>query len=49
MRVYADTKDLILVKRLLGHKSVKSTEVYAASLANVPDGCLVQFSDGCLE
>jgi integrase len=42
MRLYAETHDLFLVKQLLGHHSVKSTEVYAASLARVPDACLVR-------
>ena len=42
MRLYAETGDLFLVKQLLGHHSVKSTEVYAASLARVPEACLVR-------
>lgn len=42
MRLFAETRDLFLVKQLLGHHSVKSTEVYAASLARVPDACLVR-------
>jgi integrase len=44
MRLYAETHDLFLVKRLLGHHSVKSTEVYAASLAQVPAACLVRLN-----
>lgn len=47
MRVYAETRDLFLVQRLLGHKSVKSTEVYAASLAELPDACLVKLDVEC--
>jgi len=41
-RVYHDTNDPLLVKQLLGHRSLKSTEVYAESLASVPDACLIQ-------
>lgn len=44
MRLYAETADLFLVKQLLGHHSVKSTEVYAASLARVPAACLVRLN-----
>ena len=44
MRVYAETSDPLLVKQLLGHRSIKSTEVYAASLAAVPAACLVRLS-----
>lgn len=42
MRLYAATKDLFLVQRMLGHRSVKSTEVYACSLEDVPEACLVR-------
>lgn len=45
MRLYAETKDLFLVQRLLGHKSVRSTEVYTRSLAVVPVSCLVAVGD----
>lgn len=48
MRLYAETGDLFLVKQLLGHHSVKSTEVYAASLARVPDACLVRIRSAVL-
>lgn len=48
MRLYAETADLFLVKQLLGHHSVKSTEVYAASLARVPDACLVRLRPDAL-
>lgn len=41
-RLYHDTNDPLLVKQLLGHRSLKSTEVYAESLASVPDACLIQ-------
>ena len=43
MRLNAATKYLFLVQRMLGHKSVKSTEVYARSLEDVPDECMVRF------
>lgn len=36
MRVYAKTKDLLLVKRLLGHRSINSTLVYAEALDELP-------------
>lgn len=42
MRLYAEKPDVFLVQRMLGHHSVKSTEVYAASLARVPEACLVR-------
>lgn len=42
MRIYAATKDLSLVQRMLGHRSIQSTEVYARSLAEIPEQCLVQ-------
>ena len=42
MRVYAATRDLFLVKRNLGHRSIKSTQVYADTLDDVPDSCLVK-------
>jgi integrase len=45
MRLYAETRDLFLVKRMLGHRSVKNTEVYARSLAEVPAACLVRVGD----
>ncbi|MHB8953528.1 MAG: tyrosine-type recombinase/integrase [Pirellulaceae bacterium] len=48
MRLYAEKPDVFLVQRMLGHHSIKSTEVYAASLATVPDACLVRLrSDAC--
>lgn len=48
MRLYAEKPDVFLVQRLLGHHSIKSTEVYAASLAQVPEACLVRLrSDAC--
>jgi len=36
MRVYARTKDLLLVKKLLGHRSINSTLVYAEALDELP-------------
>lgn len=48
MRLYAEKPDVFLVQRMLGHHSIKSTEVYAASLANVPEACLVRLrADAC--
>lgn len=44
MRLYATTKDLRLVQRALGHSSVRSTEVYARSLEEIPAECLVDVS-----
>jgi len=46
MRLYAETKDLFLVQRYLGHRSVKNTEVYARSLASIPDSCMVKIAMG---
>lgn len=40
MRLYARTKDVFLVQRLLGHRDLKSTQVYARSLEEVPPDCL---------
>jgi integrase len=44
MRLYAAKPDVFLVQRMLGHHSVKSTEVYASSLAAVPEACLVRIA-----
>lgn len=41
MRLYAATRDLSLVQQMLGHRTISSTEVYARSLAAIPDACLV--------
>lgn len=49
MRLYAETRDLFLVQSKLGHRSVKSTEVYARSLADVPDSCLVNVASGVIQ
>jgi integrase len=40
MRVLRATRDLSLVQQKLGHKSITSTEIYARSLARVPDSAL---------
>lgn len=48
MRLYAEKPDVFLVQRMLGHHSIKSTEVYAASLARVPDACLVRIRSDAL-
>ncbi len=42
MRVYSVTKDLLLVQKLLGHKHVRSTEVYARATGQVPGELLVK-------
>lgn len=42
MRVYQESRDLFLTQRLLGHSSVQTTEIYAKSLATIPEGCLVK-------
>jgi integrase/recombinase XerD len=44
MRAYAESKDLFLVQRQLGHSSVKTTEIYAQSLAKLPESCKVVLS-----
>jgi integrase len=42
-RLYHESEhDQYLVKRMLGHKSIKSTEVYVHSLALMPDACLIK-------
>jgi integrase len=41
MRAYAATKDLLLVKKLLGHRWITSTQVYAEALDEMPDELLV--------
>lgn len=46
MRVYAETRDLFLVQQLLGHASVSTTEIYARSLADLPDSCQVRLDHG---
>lgn len=46
MRLYEASRDLFLVQQKLGHRSVKSTEVYAASLAQVPDAVLLKLDAG---
>lgn len=40
--LYAETEDPALVMRLLGHRSLASTEVYIESLKTVPDVCLLR-------
>jgi len=41
MRLYAKTRDLLLVKKLLGHRSINSTLIYAEALDDVPKDLLV--------
>ena len=41
MRAYAKTKDLLLVKKLLGHRWITSTQVYAEALDDTPDELLL--------
>lgn len=42
MRAYAESRDLFLVQRMLGHSSVQTTEIYARSLAELPESCQVR-------
>jgi integrase/recombinase XerD len=46
MRLYAESRDLFLVKRLLGHRSITSTQVYADSLNSAPEAALVKIVGG---
>lgn len=39
MRTYNETQDLFLTQQLLGHSSVATTEIYARSLATLPESC----------
>jgi integrase len=48
MRLYAETRDLFLVQRMLGHRSVKTTEIYARSLQQVPESCLVKVGEAII-
>jgi len=48
MRLYAETKDLFLTQRMLGHRSVRTTEVYARSLSGVPESCLVRVGESVI-
>lgn len=41
MRLYSETRDIRLVQRLLGHRCVASTEIYADSLSDLPDHLLL--------
>jgi integrase/recombinase XerC len=41
MRLYARTRDLLLVKKMLGHRSINSTLIYAEALDDVPRDLLV--------
>lgn len=42
MRLYARTKDLLLVRKMLGHRSITSTLVYADALDDMPRDLLVR-------
>lgn len=42
MRAYQESRDLFLVQRQLGHSSVQTTEIYARSLAELPEACRVK-------
>jgi integrase len=42
MHLYRETEDILLVQRMLGHRSLTSTQVYAKSLREIPDACLVR-------
>lgn len=47
MRLYSQTRDLVLVQKQLGHSDPTTTRVYADSLAEVPESCLVKlYTDG---
>jgi len=48
MRTYAETRDLFLTKQMLGHASVSTTEIYARSLAELPESCRVRLERGPL-
>lgn len=48
MRLYQETRDLFLVQRMLGHRSVKTTEIYARSLQQVPESCLVRVGEAII-
>ena len=48
MRLYAETRDLFLVQKMLGHRSIKTTEIYARSLQQVPESCLVRVGDAII-
>jgi integrase len=41
MKVYSRSRDLLLVKKLLGHNYVTSTQIYAEALDDTPADCLV--------
>lgn len=40
VRLYNATKDILLVRKALGHRSLASTLVYADSLQQIPEECL---------
>jgi integrase/recombinase XerD len=42
MRTYAETLDLFLTQRMLGHSSIQTTEIYARSLKELPATCKVK-------
>jgi integrase len=44
MRLYAETKDILLVRKLLGHRSVTSTQVYADSTGTIPASLRLKFT-----
>jgi integrase/recombinase XerC len=46
MRLYGRTKDLLLVQRVLGHRSILSTMVYATCSRSPPDHILDELSQG---
>jgi integrase/recombinase XerD len=48
MRLYSETKDILLVQRMLGHKSLTNTLVYARSLDSIPDSCLVRVGESVI-
>lgn len=44
MRAYAQTKDLLLVRKLLGHRWITSTQIYAEALDEMPDELLLSIA-----
>ncbi len=42
MRILAETNDLMVVQKHLGHRDLKTTQVYAHCLRQVPSACLAK-------
>lgn len=41
-RVYAETGDVLLCKKLMGHRSINSTMVYVEAVKSMPESCQVR-------